>query len=78
MTATAPGPTFPFPRRHFLSILDLDPPDVASLLDLADGFVALMLANLVAAFTAGFALAGATAVPGAAAVHIGAAAATAP
>ena len=41
MTVTAPGPTFPFPRRHFLSILDLDPPDVASLLDLADGFVAL-------------------------------------
>jgi aspartate carbamoyltransferase catalytic subunit len=41
MTETAPGPTFPFPRRHFLSILDLDPPDVAGLLDLADGFVAL-------------------------------------
>jgi len=41
MTETAPGPIFPFPRRHFLSILDLDPPDVASLLDLADGFVAL-------------------------------------
>ena len=41
MTETAPGPTFPFPRRHFLSILDLDPPDVTGLLDLADGFVAL-------------------------------------
>jgi aspartate carbamoyltransferase catalytic subunit len=47
MTETAPGPeevrkgAFPFPRRHFLSILDLDPPDVAGLLDLADGFVAL-------------------------------------
>src|ERR1700684_3454825 len=41
MTETAPGPIFPFPRRHFLSILDLDPPDVASLLDLAAGFVAV-------------------------------------
>ncbi len=33
--------TFPFPRRHFLSVLDLNPVDVAGLLDLADGFVAL-------------------------------------
>ncbi|MGH6985501.1 MAG: aspartate carbamoyltransferase catalytic subunit [Caulobacteraceae bacterium] len=33
--------TFPFPRRHFLSVADLDPPAVAELLDLADGFVAL-------------------------------------
>ena len=32
---------FPFPRRHFLSIADLDPPLVNDLLDLADGFVAL-------------------------------------
>src|SRR5579864_369091 len=47
MTATAPGHEEvrqgppPFPRRHFLSVTDLDPPDVAALLDLADGFVAL-------------------------------------
>src|SRR5271170_4629300 len=47
MTAIAPGPeevrkqTFPFPRRHFLSVTDLDPPDVTRLLDLAEGFVAL-------------------------------------
>ena len=45
MTATAPEDvrqgTFPFPRRHFLSVVDLEPPDVASLLDLADGFVAI-------------------------------------
>src|SRR3989442_12270730 len=47
MTAIAPGldevrsRTFPFPRRHFLSVTDLDPPAVKDLLDLADGFVAL-------------------------------------
>src|SRR5271163_3590155 len=47
MTMIAPGPeevrqrTFPFPARHFLSVLDLEPPDVALLLDLAEGFVAL-------------------------------------
>src|SRR5579871_441238 len=47
MTATAPGPeevrtgTFPFPRRHFLSVTDLDPVKVTGLLDLADLFVAL-------------------------------------
>ncbi len=35
------GRTFPFPRRHFLSILDLNPVEVAKLLDLAEGFVAL-------------------------------------
>jgi aspartate carbamoyltransferase catalytic subunit len=33
--------TFPFPRRHFLSVTDLDPPTVGQLLDLADGFVAV-------------------------------------
>jgi len=33
--------TFPFPRRHFLSVTDLDPPNVAQLLDLAEGFVAV-------------------------------------
>jgi aspartate carbamoyltransferase catalytic subunit len=33
--------TFPFPRRHFLSVLDLNPVEVAQLLDLAEGFVAL-------------------------------------
>jgi len=33
--------TFPFPRRHFLSVLDLNPVEVARLLDLAEGFVAL-------------------------------------
>jgi len=31
----------PFPKRHFLSVTDLDPVQVASLLDLADDFVAL-------------------------------------
>ncbi|MDP3174487.1 MAG: aspartate carbamoyltransferase catalytic subunit [Phenylobacterium sp.] len=47
MTMQAPGlnevlgRNFPFPRRHFLSVLDLNPVEVASLLDLADGFVAL-------------------------------------
>lgn len=35
------GKTFPFPRRHFLSVLDLNPVEVGDLLDLADGFVAL-------------------------------------
>ncbi|MCA3720145.1 aspartate carbamoyltransferase catalytic subunit [Phenylobacterium sp.] len=35
------GRTFPFPRRHFLSVLDLNPVDVAALLDLAEGFVRL-------------------------------------
>ncbi|AWM77207.1 aspartate carbamoyltransferase catalytic subunit [Phenylobacterium parvum] len=35
------GRTFPFPRRHFLSVLDLNPVDVAALLDLAEGFVDL-------------------------------------
>ncbi|HEX5378301.1 MAG TPA: aspartate carbamoyltransferase catalytic subunit, partial [Phenylobacterium sp.] len=35
------GRTFPFPRRHFLSVLDLNPVEVAGLLDLADGFVTL-------------------------------------
>jgi aspartate carbamoyltransferase catalytic subunit len=35
------GRTFPFPRRHFLSVLDLNPVDVAALLDLAEGFVGL-------------------------------------
>ncbi|MGA2953845.1 MAG: aspartate carbamoyltransferase catalytic subunit, partial [Caulobacteraceae bacterium] len=32
---------FPFPAKHFLSVTDLDPPTVADLLALADGFVAL-------------------------------------
>jgi aspartate carbamoyltransferase catalytic subunit len=47
MTAPAPGldevraRTFPFPHRHFLSVTDLTAPDVARLLDLADGFVGL-------------------------------------
>ena len=47
MTAIALGAdevrsrTFPFPRRHFLSVSDLDPVQVGELLDLADGFVAL-------------------------------------
>jgi aspartate carbamoyltransferase catalytic subunit len=47
MTMNAPGAddvrmrTFPFPRRHFLSITDLDPVQVGELLDLADGFVSL-------------------------------------
>ncbi|MDP1873999.1 aspartate carbamoyltransferase catalytic subunit [Phenylobacterium sp.] len=35
------GKTFPFPRRHFLSVVDLNPVEVSDLLDLADGFVAL-------------------------------------
>jgi aspartate carbamoyltransferase catalytic subunit len=35
------GRTFPFPRRHFLSVLDLNEVEVADLLDLADGFVSL-------------------------------------
>ena len=35
------GRTFPFPRRHFISVLDLNEVEVANLLDLADGFVAL-------------------------------------
>ena len=29
--------TFPFPRRHFLSVMDLDAPLVGALLDLSDG-----------------------------------------
>jgi len=33
--------TFPFPKRHFLSVQDLNPVEVNDLLDLADGFVAL-------------------------------------
>jgi aspartate carbamoyltransferase catalytic subunit len=33
--------TFPFPRRHFLTVADLNTPEVGALLDLADGFVAL-------------------------------------
>jgi len=47
MTLIAPGidevrrRTFPFPRRHFLSITDLDPVQVGELLDLADEFVTL-------------------------------------
>jgi aspartate carbamoyltransferase catalytic subunit len=35
------GRTFPFPRRHFLSVTDLNEVEVAGLLDLADGFVSL-------------------------------------
>src|SRR5215468_8625670 len=35
------GRTFPFPKRHFISVLDLNEVEVADLLDLADGFVAL-------------------------------------
>jgi aspartate carbamoyltransferase catalytic subunit len=35
------GRTFPFPKRHFLSVTDLNEVEVASLLDLADGFVQL-------------------------------------
>jgi len=35
------GKTFPFPKRHFLSVLDLNPVEVGDLLDLADTFVAL-------------------------------------
>src|SRR6201999_3971497 len=47
MTMIAPGPeevrqrTFPFPARHFLSVGDLNRPQVHELLDLADGFVDL-------------------------------------
>ena len=47
MTGTPPtveemrGRAAPFPTRHFLSVTDLTPPDVAALLDLADGFVTL-------------------------------------
>src|SRR3954466_5932621 len=46
MSTPAPGlnevlRTFPFPKRHFLSVLDLNEVEVANLLDLADGFVAL-------------------------------------
>jgi len=33
--------TFSFPKRHFLSALDLNEVEVANLLDLADGFVSL-------------------------------------
>ena len=35
------GRTFPFPQRYFLSVLDLNPVEVAGLLDLADSFVSL-------------------------------------
>ncbi|MDO8410720.1 MAG: aspartate carbamoyltransferase catalytic subunit [Phenylobacterium sp.] len=35
------GKTFPFPKRHFLSVLDLNPVEVSDLLDLADTFVTL-------------------------------------
>ena len=47
MTTPAPGidevraATHPFPRRHFLSVVDLNPVEVGRLLDLADQFVAL-------------------------------------
>ena len=47
MSAAPPGlhevlqRTFSFPKRHFLSVLDLNEVEVANLLDLADGFVAL-------------------------------------
>ena len=47
MTLPAPGideirmKAAPFPKRHFLSVTDLDPPEVTGLLDLADLFVAL-------------------------------------
>jgi aspartate carbamoyltransferase catalytic subunit len=47
MTSLAPGVdevrsrTFPFPAKHFLSVGDLDRTQVADLLDLAEGFVAL-------------------------------------
>src|SRR5687768_7598298 len=47
MSAVTPGlnevlqRTFSFPRRHFLSVVDLNEVEVAHLLDLADGFVAL-------------------------------------
>src|SRR4051812_31317010 len=33
--------TFSFPKRHFLSVTDLNEVEVANLLDLADGFVSL-------------------------------------
>ena len=47
MTATAPASDHirakasPFPKRHFLSVTDLDPVEVAAILDLADLFVDL-------------------------------------
>jgi aspartate carbamoyltransferase catalytic subunit len=47
MTTSAPGidevraRTFPFPRRHFLSALDLNVVEAGALLDLADTFVAM-------------------------------------
>jgi aspartate carbamoyltransferase catalytic subunit len=47
MNTPAPGlnevlqRTFAFPKRHFISVLDLNEVEVANLLDLADGFVAL-------------------------------------
>src|SRR3954471_19714216 len=47
MTTTQPGlnevlqRTFSFPKRHFLSVTDLNEVEVANLLDLADGFVSL-------------------------------------
>src|SRR3569833_313894 len=47
MSAAPPGlnevlqRTFAFPKRHFLSVTDLNEVEVADLLDLADGFVAL-------------------------------------
>ncbi|MFY8141021.1 MAG: aspartate carbamoyltransferase catalytic subunit, partial [Caulobacter sp.] len=47
MTTLAPGidevraRTFPFPRRHFLSALDLNVVEANALLDLADTFVDL-------------------------------------
>ena len=47
MSTPAPGlnevleRTFPFPKRHFISVLDLNEVEVAALLDLADGFVSL-------------------------------------
>src|ERR1700740_2346775 len=47
MTTTPPGlnevlqRTFSFPKRHFLSVTDLNEVEVANLLDLADGFVSL-------------------------------------
>jgi aspartate carbamoyltransferase catalytic subunit len=47
MTSAPPGlnevlqRTFSFPKRHFLSVADLNEVEVANLLDLADGFVSL-------------------------------------
>src|ERR1700757_4847201 len=47
MTLPAPGideirsKAAPFPKRHFLSVTDLDPAQVAGLLDLADLFVGI-------------------------------------